>query len=842
MKTLAIYFLLATTALAAQLPAPRSYDVGFLAYPYKAGDSPSFFTQSFSERNGPYVHHSGTSLILANPDETERTLAVGDKPGFRAVHDWCVSLDGKSIYYSHIRDTKPLTCDIFRIPAAGGTPIQLTDAKSEWSPPSGCWPVGYVPKTYGTWNAHPCDTPEGLVFSSTRNGVQSPVDDFPAFQLFRCDHDGKNVEKIGHLNLGGVLHPTYWKGYVYFSTGESQGLRGTSWGLWKIKPDGTDWQPEFSAIPGLPSQGVHISSHSSDGTLLVDAYYDTRTLGNIWAIPVWTATPFGPPSPFGSPDARQNPPAWAGFDADDTRPTQGNTRRFAFQRRGMFGLLPWAHIQDQLNLDSKGGYQREVGHPSGAPGNGVLLTWTGDNSLRRDLGIYLVPDAGKKHYPPPDGPLPSEKPLDYFTVVVDREDRHEWYGKAIASYEEIYGSPAPSPLPSPIAIELPDGSPYCIIGSTSVDRPEVAVKDKPPVVFDPEAVEAVRVLAFNPTQTLDISPKSFNSPQLKRGGGTEGFSSAVNEKMGFYDKLIYTKKYTTPDGGLHLGPNPPEGSTRLMGPDGKPDSSWRAILPADQPWTLQLLNAAGEAIYGSTAQTWHQGRPMEKREDCQGCHNHWKPDQFQIGETAAYREDYPLLKLDKIRTVIYEDDIKPLDEQLFGMGPRPFYGADLTKRAYNSSLNDLWRNPALTDEQARLCRAWQDTGFLSATVFKDGSPVTRASGHGPWADTVPPTLTLKCYANRVLVGACDPQSGLKEGSLSIKSSVEMAGRPAGEELADLAVRAGDVWTLAAAPAGVLTVSIRDNQKSVAPQGKSEDGNVTRIVRAVKILPERKELE
>jgi hypothetical protein len=55
-------------------------------------------------------------------------------------------------------------------------------------------------------------------------------------------------------------------------------------------------------------------------------------------------------------------------------------------------------------------------------------------------------------------------------------------------------------------------------------------------------------------------------------------------------------------------------------PDGNPDTSFLATLPADVPWTFQTLDRDGLVL--NMAQTWHQLRPGEVRYDCGGCHGH----------------------------------------------------------------------------------------------------------------------------------------------------------------------------------------------------------------------------
>src|SRR5262249_18713081 len=69
-------------------------------------------------------------------------------------------------------------------------------------------------------------------------------------------------------------------------------------------------------------------------------------------------------------------------------------------------------------------------------------------------------------------------------------------------------------------------------------------------------------------------------------------------------------------------------------PDGNPDTSFLAKIPADQPFTFQLIDKNGMNL--TMAQTWHQLRPGEIRYDCGGCHAHsQKPTQF--ADTYAAR-------------------------------------------------------------------------------------------------------------------------------------------------------------------------------------------------------------
>ena len=57
-----------------------------------------------------------------------------------------------------------------------------------------------------------------------------------------------------------------------------------------------------------------------------------------------------------------------------------------------------------------------------------------------------------------------------------------------------------------------------------------------------------------------------------------------------------------------------------LDPDGNPDTSFLAKIPADVAWTFQTLDNNGMVL--NMAQTWHQVRPGEIRNNCGGCHAH----------------------------------------------------------------------------------------------------------------------------------------------------------------------------------------------------------------------------
>ena len=80
----------------------------------------------------------------------------------------------------------------------------------------------------------------------------------------------------------------------------------------------------------------------------------------------------------------------------------------------------------------------------------------------------------------------------------------------------------------------------------------------------------------------------------------------------------------------------------ILDPEGNPDTSFLAKIPADTPFTFQTLDRHGVVL--NAAQTWHQVRPGEVRTDCGGCHAHsQQPLDFE--RTAAARPDYQVWDL-----------------------------------------------------------------------------------------------------------------------------------------------------------------------------------------------------
>lgn len=720
-RLLFLVFLLAASGAQA---APTA----FLAHPREEG---WFNVPSVDQRDGPYAHHPATQLIVA--DNEGETVLVDCK-----VQDFSVSLDGKSLLVSIVDDPKINggRADIWRVNLETKQRTRITDNAS--------------------WNCQAWETADGVVFLSTRDGWRSPRDRYPAFTIYRADRDGKNPKRIWHAGLGGVfglfVGPDGW---VYFSSGESQGLHGgggVNWAIWRIRPDGSGFDPMVSTSGIKMDSAFDFPIITSDGSLVISVYYDIRDLGSLWAIPKFEASPFGPPTRFGNPLFTKNKSFKAGGGA--------HTAVLCYQPHGIYSLTHEATIKDIPSIGTDGKPTGIYGYPAPYLNNGVMCTWTANqprNETSADLGIYLIPDV--------------KKPVTHYELipVVDRPDRNEWLGKPVVPFAEIFGHDPPGTVADK-AEDLPVGSPFGVVQSSSVDINEWPNDSESPkrnhALWTMALDEAAHicVVAMSPTM---MNPKqnglkhSFNAPGGGNANNYEGFASTFNERAGYYD-LIPLRKYRNQDGSAHVGPNPPEGATRILRSDGMPDTSFSAEIPANQPWTFMLLNDEGEAIKGSWARTWHQVIPGEIR-NCAGCHAHWMPDRVPFEETFAATAEWIRPRLDKVQTVVYDRDIAPLG---LNIPKKPWVkGHEPQYKFTDTALLNLVR-PEFTDEQARLVRMWQNLGFLAAGEFANGRLIQPSDKLGPYLDTMPPTLVVERLSDRTVVGAMDPWSGLE--SLVIK--------------------------------------------------------------------------
>ena len=624
------------------------YDIVYVRAPRHGDDRQIAWTEVFS----PLRAEPGSDLMLLHPDGKEEVLVVA---GGDTITDPFVSFDGQSVYYARIRNVKnpgaarPVSqsADIFKIHVKSRKTVRLTN--QEFTPNTGVVAKGR--RSPGVHNLGPCPLPGGRVmFTSNRNGFEPTKGYTPTtLQLFVMDDDGGNVEQIGHLNINSALHPTILKdGRVMFTSYESQGLRDLRlWALWAIHPDGTRWQPLASNFANGAS-AFHFMTQLSDGHLVFEEYYNLNNLG------FGTYYKMPPQAPDG--EASFGP---ASLKDPRNLPYNGATYgRIPFTPHGLEWLTPFVTAFDApAPLSDRGNPTSvrvgKVTHPSGAPDIHLLTTWSpgpvnSNNGLRKpaiDSGIYLI-KGGKA----------IAEPGKMLLIKNDPRYNEQW-PRALVPYRRIYGVDEPARLPAlandgKLSPHLPAGTPFGLVGTSSLYKRESYPHGSVPRGKVTSTYEGGND-PFRGLETLAYSGNTGN--WFVQGADTCRYDNSEIHAI----RILVTEPTTAP---RHtgkpsrlwwnvanerlriLGEIPVRKFSKPLDPDGNPDTSFLAKIPADVAWTFQTLDRNGMVL--NMAQTWHQLRPGEIRNDCGGCHAHsQKPTDFKL--TAAAKPDYVPFDLTK---------------------------------------------------------------------------------------------------------------------------------------------------------------------------------------------------
>lgn len=679
--TLAVGYaaLVVTLALAAERPFPPDkldptpkplasdasvkidYDIVYVRAPrFLPGRDGKQRPSAWPEIAHPTNINAGYDLMRLHPDGSEEILV---EAGEGSVADPYVSFDAEWVYYAYFYLGKLGSgSDIYKIHVKTKKIVRLTHQES--TPNTGCLaveknPIPANPEKQpigrGVFNLGPCPLPGGrLAFTSTRDRVKVPRG-YPrvAHQIHVMDNDGKNVEKIGHINIGSALHPVVLKdGRIMFSTLESQGVHGSiAWGIWSIHPDGSNWEPIISALYGSggADDGFHFQSQLSDGTLIVELYYNQNTqgFGTFFKLP--------PRAPEGTPQfgSAHNPAVVTkehGWEVPHLYMRGRGSMRMPFQPYGLEVLTRFTHGSDfpAPPSDLKDPKSPRVGkltHPCGAPNNHLLAVWSPGSmpSANRgpvayddplDAGLYLI-----------KGGKPVMEPGQMLLIKNDPKYNEQW-PRPLVSYKRIYGIAEPKKLAAVAndgkrSKHLPEGTPFGLVGTSSLYKRESFPRGKVPegsvtAVGDPYA-------AFS---------HSMSSPY---NWGGQGADAGIYENSDIHAIRILAMEPATQAvaSRFHnhawerlriLGEIPvrkfenrnakSEGKNgQPVDPDGNPDTSFLAKIPADVAFTFQTLDKEGMVL--NMAQTWHQVRPGEIRNNCGGCHAHSQlPTLFEKTEAA----------------------------------------------------------------------------------------------------------------------------------------------------------------------------------------------------------------
>jgi hypothetical protein len=655
------------------------YDLVYVRAP-RAGDK--IHKRFYTDFSQPVTLEPGADLMLLHPDGREELLVAG---GDGSVTDPMVSFDGQWVFYSHIRGLKNYSpwqpprqgADIYKIHVKSRRLVQLTNQRFSPNTGAASWASDYRTPTpgrssynYGVFNLGPCPLAGGkLAFTSNRDGYR-PARGYPsvALQLFVMDDrdtsigpgdDPPNLERIGHLNVSGALHPVVLKdGRIMYSSLESQGIRGDIlWGIWTIHPDGTNWNPLVSAFdPGTAPNGFHFQTQLTDGSIVIEHYYNQNNSGFGTYIKLPPTPPDGYPGfgPAFRHDPRNTP--WR-----QGRYNNGVAKNFTmpFMPTGSVSLTPFARSDDgpadrSVRGDGNSPAVGKFTHPSGAPDNHLLTVYSPGPVNHQytflpqlDGGIYLLKKGEA-----------IDEPAKLLLIKNDAKYNESW-PRALVPYERIYSVQEPAHLP-PLANDgkasryLPEGTPFALVGTSSFYKRE----SYPNGLVPKGSVTATYAGGKDPWKGLDAF--SSNGSGMPLNWHNQGADAGLYDNDQIHAVRILVMEPTTDRGGTNgdrrfhnhalerlriLGEIPLrhfDGGKQALDPDGNPDTSFLARIPADTAFTFQTLDKNGMVL--NMAQTWHQLRPGEIRNNCGGCHAHsQRPTPF--AQTRAARPDYKVWDL-----------------------------------------------------------------------------------------------------------------------------------------------------------------------------------------------------
>jgi hypothetical protein len=668
----------------------------------RAGDK--VHKRFFTDFSTPVTLEPGADLMLLHPDGTEERLVEG---GDGSVTDPMVSFDGLWVYYTLIYnlqkasqwDPPPQGADIFKVNAKTRRIVRLTNQKFTPNTGTAPWSSDYRKRepgksfiVTGVYNMGACPLPGGRVaFTSNRDGFR-PAKGYPAIalQLFvmddrdtsiGADEEPTNLDKIGHLNISGALHPVVLRdGRIMFSTLESQANRGDIlWGVWTINPDGTQWNPLVSAFdPGGAPNGFHFQTQLSDGSIVVEQYYNQNNsgFGSYIKLPAGDYARADGETAKGAPafgpaymnDPRNRP--WRQGRFDNGRP---HLYRMPFMPTGAIALTPFAlgsegpanrSVRGDKNAPAVG----KVTHPSGAPDNHILTCYSPGPVNHQytflpqlDGGIYLLKNGEVVDEPA------------QLRLIKNDPNYNECWPRAVVPYERVYGVKEPVLRPrlandGTRSKHLPAGTPFGLVGTSSFYKRESYPNGRVPA----GAVTASYAGGNDPYKGLGAFTSHGNGMPLN--WHNQGADSALYTNDEIHAVRILVMEPTTDRHGAVSGRrfhNHANERLRVLGevplrsfaggkqpldPDGNPDTSFLAKIPADTAFTFQTLDSNGMVL--NMAQTWHQLRPGEIRTDCGGCHAHsQQPTRFE--ETRAARPDYAVWDLVNTTPLLVD---KPRDE------------------------------------------------------------------------------------------------------------------------------------------------------------------------------------
>jgi hypothetical protein len=330
-------------------------------------------------------------------------------------------------------------------------------------------------------------------------------------------------------------------------------------------------------------------------------------------------------------------------------------------------------------------------------------------------------------------------------------------------YRRIYGVDEPKRLPhandGKASPHLPEGTPFGLVGTSSLYKRESA----PMGIVDPRTGTAT----FPEGYKENGRSQAFSGSRWNwRGQGADAGRYSNDDIHAIRIVAFEPNAHASGKGASHGYPayhNHITERLRILGeipvrkfgkdgkepldPDGNPDTSFLAKIPADVAFTFQTIDRHGMVL--NMAQTWHQLRPGEVRVDCGGCHAHsQQPTPFE--KTLASRSDEYLFDLTKSTPLItsrerdeskrrWDENTeaglrfaeKPLDVEYF-RDIKPIF-----ERSCTACHTNEWENPAaglVLDDDDTKVENLPGTYFRLAAdrraVFGPKPLVARSQNHG----------------------------------------------------------------------------------------------------------------
>ncbi len=640
-----------------------NYDLVYVRYPIvdtAKRNHQKYVSIPQGERAYPIA--PGADLMLLHADGSERILVDCDKC---SVMDPFISYDGKTVYYSLIEEPKKSSASwIFKIKLDDPDylPIQLTfddGFDSTLYAGNRNQSKKYNQQFYRSIrDMAPVPLADGrLMFTSNRSALTAlnpgtnAVIGASVQQLYVMDdHDGElitgKLANLTRLEAGTIhlaQHPIQLKdGRILFSSWQDVGHKYhyAMTNLMLVNPDGSNLT-QFTEPHDHHKMVEHFITQLSDEQVISGIYYPSFDYG----YGILMRYPIDPPGPD-----------WIRGSIEQ-RYTYGAKVSFReFDRKGALTITPHTTPRDIPAPNLSGKYSM----PSAGPNGDLLVAYSkgsvnhfgavcGKKNQCEPLrsGIYLIPDASTNMINDPKDLIMIKDDIAY----------NEIWPRAVVPYKDIYGQDTPDLIP-PTSIQnsqderLKKGEAAALMGTSSMynreeldggdifqarsSRREIhdgnwTIQGAEAGVFTNSDIYAVRIVS---------SPaKPYTNPLSKYGENKQDWKAS---RPYLQDQRLerVVARYTS----FHnerweiLGEFPLTYKHKLD-PQGNPDSSWLAKVPAETPLFIQAIDRKGMTL--NSELTWRALKSGEKRADCGGCHSHSiesvKFEQTEAGKQAPIK-------------------------------------------------------------------------------------------------------------------------------------------------------------------------------------------------------------